>query len=222
MRNKLSLLLIIAGVMLALYPLYTYAYSWYEQYRLQAALESTAVDKAKDLSPAGEPAKESIQAGDENPVPEGTPPGEMASGGEFNGALLEIPDLNLKVAVVRGTTQPQLAKGPGWYEESALPGQGNTCIAGHRTMHGAWFRHLDQLEPEDPLVLTFEHERYVYRVERVFPIANNDWSVIQPTEYPALTLTTCHPPGSASQRLVVRAALDTEQPRQDKDYKMAK
>ncbi len=31
------------------------------------------------------------------------------------------------------------------------------------------------------------------------------WSVIDPTDKPALTLTTCHPPGWATRRLVVRA-----------------
>lgn len=51
-------------------------------------------------------------------------------------------------------------------------------------------------------------EIYRYKVERVFPIAKNDWSVIKPCGYPALTLTTCHPVGSARQRLVVRAALE--------------
>ncbi|MEW6173880.1 MAG: sortase [Bacillota bacterium] len=39
-------------------------------------------------------------------------------------------------------------------------------------------------------------------------MAKNDWSVIKPCGYPALTLTTCHPVGSARQRLVVRAALE--------------
>jgi sortase A len=109
--------------------------------------------------------------------------------------------------VLRGTTTEILNKGPGWYEESALPGQGNTAIAGHRTMHGAWFRHLDSLNTGDEIKLTFDGWVYNYTVEKVFPISNNDWSVINPTAYPALTLTTCHPVGSAAQRLVVRAAL---------------
>ena len=223
-RSKLSLVLIAAGVLLMLYPLFTYVYAWYEQNKLVAALEQQNIDVSEDSQAEGdELGQPDEQNGKvENPILEGAPPEDIFPSGEFTGALLEIPALNLKVAVLSGTTQAVLAKGPGWYEESALPGQGNTCIAGHRTMHGAWFRNVDQLQPGDPLVLIFMRNRYVYKVERVFPIANNDWSVIQPTEYPALTLTTCHPPGSASQRLVVRAALETERPGQDKEYKMAK
>lgn len=172
---------------------------------------------------AGDIVKEnSFISGTKNLLFVGAPPEDMAVGGEFNGALLEIPELDLKVAVVRGTSQAQLAKGPGWYEESALPGQGNTCIAGHRTMHGAWFRHVDRLQPGDPLILTFAGQKYVYRVEEVFPVANSDWSVIQPTGYVALTLTTCHPPGSARQRLVVRAALVKDRPGHDDEYKQSK
>ena len=74
-------------------------------------------------------------------------------------------------------------------------------------MHGAWFRHVDQLAADDPIILRHDGLTYHYQVERVFPVASNDWSVINPSPYPVLTLTTCHPVGSATQRLVVRAAL---------------
>gem|GEM_PF-221525 len=223
-RSKLSLVLIAAGVLLMLYPLFTYVYARYEQNRLVAALEQRNMDVSEDNQAQGdEPGQADEQSSEvDNPVPEGAPPGEISASEEFNGALLEIPALDLKVAVLSGTTQAVLAKGPGWYEQSALPGQGNTCIAGHRTMHGAWFRNLDRLRADDRILLISEGRKFTYAVESVFPIANNDWSVIQPTSYPVLTLTTCHPPGSASQRLVVRAALTTERPGQYKDLKMSK
>jgi sortase A len=194
--NKyLSRILILAGVMLMLYPLFTYLYSYYEQYRLRQSYEMSQQQE------------ESIKE-EQDPALTGGPPSlSFPKDGNFTGALIEIPSINLSAVVLRGTTTEILNKGPGWYEESALPGQGNTAIAGHRTMHGAWFRHLDSLNTGDEIKLTFDGWVYNYTVEKVFPISNNDWSVINPTAYPALTLTTCHPVGSAAQRLVVRAAL---------------
>lgn len=92
------------------------------------------------------------------------------------------------------------------YPEGSFPGEeGNTAIAGHRTTYGAWFRRLDLLQEGDEIIVTFGDEEYIYHVEDVFVVAKNDWSVIGATPYRALTLTTCHPPGSSLQRLVVRA-----------------
>lgn len=196
-KKLISRILILAGVLLMLYPLFTYLYSSYEQYKLRASYE---------ISPQ--------QTGESNegqdPSLTGGPPSmSFPKDGDFTGAMIEIPAINLSAVVLRGTTTEILNRGPGWYEESALPGQGNTAIAAHRTMYGAWFRHLDSLDAGDEINLTFDGWVYKYKVERVFPIANNDWSVIDPTESPALTLTTCHPVGSADQRLVVRASLVT-------------
>lgn len=201
--GKLSLVLIMVGVMLMCYPLFTYVYGWYEQNRLQASLAE------RDSGPAEH--RETGDGGsdefDEEPAVAGPSPLEAALSAEFTGALIEIPALGVSAAVVRGTSLADLRKGPGWYEESALPGSGNTAIAGHRTTYGAWFRNVDQLKAGDIISLRYAERNFLYKVERVFPIASNDWSVIEPCGYPALTLTTCHPVGSAAQRLVVRAAL---------------
>lgn len=180
-----------------LYPLSTYLYSAYEQYKLRKAYEISQ----QQNNHTGE-----VQ----DPALTGEPPSlSYPRDGDFTGAMIEIPAINLYAAVLRGTSTDILNRGPGWYEESALPGQGNTAIAGHRTMYGAWFRHVDALQEDDEINLAFDGWVYKYGVERIFPIANNDWSVIAPTDYPTLTLTTCHPVGSAAQRLVVRAKLLT-------------
>lgn len=191
-----SRILITAGVLLMLYPLFTFLYSYYEQYRLKAAYELSQEQQGTTTAEEQDPA-----------IAGGPPSLSFPKDGNFTGAMIEIPAINLSAVVQRGTTSDILNRGPGWYEQSALPGQGNTAIAGHRTMYGSWFRHLDSLNTGDDINLTFDGWVYHYKVERVFPVANNDWSVIEPTEAPALTLTTCHPVGSAAQRLVVRAAL---------------
>ncbi|HYD08866.1 MAG TPA: sortase [Acidimicrobiales bacterium] len=51
--------------------------------------------------------------------------------------------------------------------------------------------------------------RYVL-VAQPFVVSPTDTHVVDPTEHGQLTLTTCHPKGSARQRLVVQAVLQTE------------
>lgn len=194
--NKLSWILIIAGIMLALYPLFTDYYARYQQDRLKLAMEENpAVELPGDMDSGDDGSQGDTE---EQPLK------EMPEGAFM---IIDIPKLELSAVVLKGTDTKSLAKGPGWYEESVLPGEGNTAIAGHRTMHGAWFRHLDELKEGDEIIVTYQGVEYVYGVERVFVIAKNDWSVIDDCGYPALTLTTCHPVGSARQRLAVRARL---------------
>ncbi|MEQ8200000.1 MAG: class E sortase [Syntrophomonadaceae bacterium] len=120
--------------------------------------------------------------------------------------VLSIPKLNLKTAVVQGVTSRDLSMGPGLYPDSALPGdKGNVAIAGHRNVFGSWFRYLNRLEPGDRISISYQGRDYEYSVEKVYIVAENDWSVVAPTNYRALTLTTCDPPGNVTQRLIVRA-----------------
>ncbi len=122
---------------------------------------------------------------------------------------ISIPKLKVNAAIVEGTTTELLKKGPGLYEISPLPDMdgGNVCIAGHRTTYGAWFRKVDELVEGDEIRLSFNNCNYIYKVEKVFIVENNDWSVTHETGYSALTLTSCHPLRSSSQRIVVRAKL---------------
>lgn len=122
---------------------------------------------------------------------------------------LEIPRLRVDVVVVEGVTTEALRAGAGHYPGTAQPGHaGNVAIAGHRTTYGSPFRDLDKLAIGDDIVLSLSGRRHRYRVSaRPYVVAASDWSVVAPTPTATLTLTTCHPKGTARQRLVVRAAL---------------
>jgi sortase (surface protein transpeptidase) len=51
----------------------------------------------------------------------------------------------------------------------------------------------------------------VYEITRPpFVVGKNDLTVINPSPERILTLTTCHPKGSAAQRLVIRAKYQKE------------
>ena len=121
----------------------------------------------------------------------------------------EIPKLGVDTIVVQGTSPSALKAGAGHYPSTPLPGvNGNVAIAGHRTTYGRPFNRIDQLEVGDTIVLTTPEGQYTYKVSRPpFVMSPFDWTIIAKSQKPLLTLTTCHPKGSARQRLVVRAEL---------------
>jgi sortase A len=120
-----------------------------------------------------------------------------------------IPDIQVDVVVVEGVGSSALRAGAGHYPSTPLPCEhGNVAIAGHRTTYGRPFHNLDLLEPGDEIRLQVPIGECVYRVSEPWRVVSpNDVSVIASTADDRLTLTTCHPKGSARQRLIVTAQL---------------
>jgi LPXTG-site transpeptidase (sortase) family protein len=117
--------------------------------------------------------------------------------------------------VVSGTAEGDLAKGPGHYVGSAAPGQaGNVAIAGHRTTNGAPFNRLGQIEIGSRIYLTTTSgERLTYIVsETPQPVAPSDVAVLDNFGDNRITLTTCNPEFSSSQRLIVVGELKQPKP----------
>ena len=130
-----------------------------------------------------------------------------------DGALvgrIQIPAIGLSQYVVEGTDASDLSLGPGHYAGTPLLGEvGNVGIAGHRTTYGAPFDHLDEVKPCDDVYLTSPTgEQYRYVVTKApFAVLPTDVAVLDQTTYNELTLTTCTPKFSATERLVVVARL---------------
>jgi len=126
---------------------------------------------------------------------------------------ISIPRLEISYRVGEGVDNPVLDAGPGHYPQTVLPGEvGNAAMAGHRTIRGrpAYFYRLNELEPGDRIHIRYDDRSLTFVVERVFVTDPYDLSVLAPTDYPALTLTTCDPPGSDEMRLIVQARLQRE------------
>jgi sortase A len=124
---------------------------------------------------------------------------------------LQIPKLDVDVVVVEGTSLAALRAGAGHYPSTALPGEeGNVSIAGHRTTYGRPFARMDELTSGDRVVLTTPIGRHVYEITGdPFVVSPLDWTPIRryPKKGSFLTLTSCHPEGSAAYRIVVRGKL---------------
>ncbi len=127
---------------------------------------------------------------------------------------IKIPKIGVDYKVLEGVDQEELAKGPGHYPDTVLPGQlGNTAIAAHRTTHGAPFNEIDQLDPGDEIRLSYPQvgetsPTFVYRVTSTEIVKPSDYQVIftvDPTKA-TLVLTSCN--RGTTQRIVVHAELD--------------
>lgn len=137
---------------------------------------------------------------------------------------LVIPHMKVDVLVVEGTTLAALRAGAGHYPETPLPGErGNVGIAGHRTTYGRPFNRLDEMRVGDVAYLYTPFAKYTYKVVKPFGGHPNPWAVLPNAFYVVsqegvlgsghwLTLTTCNPKGSATQRLVLRLTLVKTEP----------
>ncbi|MGH3079960.1 MAG: class D sortase [Gaiellaceae bacterium] len=121
---------------------------------------------------------------------------------------LEIPRLGLRVVVVEGTSADELARGPGHYPTTPLPGLGGTAaVAGHRTTYSHPFRHLDELGAGDRIDLTTPYGSFRYIVHGRRVVDDRDWSIVRPRSFEQLVLTACHPLYSAAKCIIVSARL---------------
>lgn len=121
-----------------------------------------------------------------------------------------IPDLDVNVVVVEGTTASALRAGAGHYPETPLPCEvGNVAIAGHRTTYGRPFHSVEQLVVGDEITLETPIGSCTYAVsEEPFVVSPRQIDVVANTpDRATLTLTTCHPKGSARERLIIKANL---------------
>jgi sortase A len=120
-----------------------------------------------------------------------------------------MPSLNQSYVVAEGTDAATLRTGPGHYAGSGLPGLRKTvALAGHRTTYMAPFADIDELERGDPIVLNMPYGRFTYRVEGTRIVDPGAFWVTERGQN-RLVLTSCHPPFSAAQRIVVFARLAT-------------
>ncbi|MCD8217181.1 MAG: class C sortase [Clostridiales bacterium] len=120
-----------------------------------------------------------------------------------------IDKINVQLPIYHGTSQSVLSAGAGHLEGSSLPIGGestHSVISAHRGLPSAMlFTNLDQLEVGDTFVITVLDQVYTYEVDKI--------SIVLPSEVENLyieegedycTLMTCTPYGINSHRLLVR------------------
>jgi len=152
--------------------------------------------------------------------------GSFDSGEGF--AIMYIPKLDVKAPIAQGTdTDKVLNKGMvGHYDgdlNTAMPWDktGNFAVAAHRNTHGEPFRYINHLVPGDKVVVETSSTYYTYEItSSLASTPPSNVSVLQPIPVGSgftqpgryLTLTTCTPEFTSTNRLIVWGKLVEEQP----------
>jgi len=201
---------VLAGVMLLFFTAYllwgTGVYTHRQQAKGKTALQANPLVSASQVAggkiPPARPAR---------PLPLGSPL-----------FIIKIPKIALETAVVEGVGRDQLKKGPGHFpactqvpsgsdtdcvQQTVYPGEhGNVAISGHRTTYGAPFFNLQQVDVGDVVDIVSGPARYRYRVRgQQIVDPTTGYNVVLDHGRDELTLTTCNPRFSASQRLIISA-----------------
>ena len=123
---------------------------------------------------------------------------------------IDIPRLGVSAIIRAGSDSRTLRLAVGHIAGTAYPGEpGNVGLAGHRD---TFFRKLRDIHPDDVIRVITPDGTFHYRVARTRIVSPTDVWVLDPGTRPVLTLVTCYPftyVGSAPQRFIVRAELDT-------------
>jgi sortase A len=200
--RKLGVMLIIIGVMVALYPMGERAYSGYRQRNLLAKLELALADSAIELDVDSEVLQENAEAEKIDDLTDYS----CAIG------ILVIEKIDLRIPVMRGINNQNLRVGAALLEGSAQIGvEGNTALAAHRShTYGHLFNRLNELEVGDRIEIVTQDGVYGYSVDSNSVVGAEDVSVLSAEKGKRiLTLITCHPLNQKDPqyRIVVQASM---------------
>jgi sortase A len=196
-RRKKGRFLMIAGVSLILAGLLTvagiYGYIYYTNRRAHSAQQAL------------------FRQWDERAAPSGST--DFSVGDGIARIMASRIGLDAIVVELSGLDDSEnLKRGPGHIPGTAYPGQpGNMVVSGHRTTYGAPFRHIEQLQSGDEIMVMTGDNLYTYTVYDQRIVAPTDLTVLEQGGEPKLTLTACHPWYSAAQRIVVIARLTSSE-----------
>ncbi len=222
--------MIIAGLLVAVYPLGTEIYGWWAQRELRAQLTraNPAVETSSPTSVTVEeqrtPAPSTTSLTERSPVEPASPEQEapqdpldefrnaseayQASMVGKNGApigRMVIPSIGMDLVVIEGTETSDLKRAPGHWQETPFPGQlGNFVISGHRTTYGAPFFKLDKIKVGDEIELILPYATVRYSVTRVVVVLPTEVNTVAQLGKEQVSLAACHPIYSASHRIVVQ------------------
>lgn len=225
MKNRLGILLIAAGILLALFPLGDRIYTWYFQSKAldsYEALDSVFVEELQSEEAAlAQTSEQGIQAGLTGSALTGS--AVTSSAGATTPAVtkppapkpvpigvLKIDKINLKLPILSGATNGHMKVGVGWIKETTPIGEvGNAALAAHRSYtYGRFFNRLDEVVVGDRFQIEAAGTVYEYEVFQKLVVLPTDTSVLNRNNRDHIvTLITCTPIRKATHRLIIQGKL---------------
>lgn len=228
MRAALRLflnLVMLVGLILALWPLGQTAYGIWNQRQLAAQFQNGLKEQKKAFSAARhlsksariavKPSQKNKRKGrgsEDSPVLAAQETSTRKTQARWPLTKLSIADIDLQTFIVQGMDEAALRRGPGHDVNSSLPGEGNCVVAGHRNVYGSFFYRLDELLPGAPIILENSDGKFTYVVDSVFTTPDTNLTILNappPASAPILTLITCTLPHT-NNRIILRARLSDE------------
>jgi sortase A len=158
---------------------------------------------------SGEVKQKSIPEGKDSEVKKVMYPSRPEIGEEMG--ELYIPKLKAVLPIFHGTDENELEKGVGHFAESVLPGENdNSVLSGHRD---TVFKRLGEVGEGDLLIVRTAAGEFIFKVQKVRIVDEDDRTVIVPKPRATLTVSTCYPfkfVGSAPKRYVLVAYLTSK------------
>lgn len=242
--KKLSTILIIAGLLIILYPSAVRAYDDYQMNKLLASFEEdiASLEEIDDTEVIDLDYEDDYQAlleersnlaanggsetqGEETPtetpatVEPAPSPSQPAAAQPApkpvvkkpkTDTFIKIPAIKLLMPVLKGMTDENLRYAAATFDNGVVPGgAGNYSLAGHRSYtYGRMFNRLDELAPGHLIEITVKEETFTYRVTESFIVNPEDtWVLKSDSSKNTITLVTCTPIRTATQRLIIKGEL---------------
>ncbi|WP_461207146.1 class D sortase [Clostridium sp. DL1XJH146] len=123
--------------------------------------------------------------------------------------IIEIPKIDLKVAIGEGVDMDTLKYAVGHFPDTAMPGEtGNFAVAGHRSYtYNQYFNRLDEVKTGDEILVTSLAGTFTYIVDDISVVEPDEVSVLSQTSNSSITLVTCTPVRVATHRLIIKGHL---------------
>ncbi|HLP22709.1 MAG TPA: class E sortase [Microbacteriaceae bacterium] len=226
--GALGELLLTAGVVVLLFLAWQL---WWNDAILAQSQSSAAADVSSEWMAAATPTPGTAS---ETPTPAGPGPVDYgqpitlesvpAEGTAFG--IMYVPRFgqNTQRQIAQGVGTDVLNStrlGVGHYMDSALPGEpGNFAIAAHRSAYGGGMHLINELQVGDPIYIQTKDGWYTYRFRNFEYVRASAVAVVSAvpqnrgtdTGQRLITLTTCNPLYSTSERIVAYGVFDTWQP----------
>lgn len=214
--RKLSYVIILAGILIMLYP---QASEWYNDRQeaqllneLEQNFQNTATIEA-DTNTKNTYAQVNQLLAEEPAEPAVTAEPVVAEQKEQEPeaiALIQIDKIDLKLPVLEGATKANMKHAAAHITETTPIGEvGNAAIAAHRARtKGRLFNRLNEVENGDIITVTTNGQTYKYKVFDTLVVEPTDVSVLNRNDKDKiLTLITCDPLVNPTHRLIIHAKL---------------
>lgn len=216
MKKAVSILLIVAGIAIILYPAVKRDYAARQQAKILKELDQyitdTSEDESSDSSVSSSAASKSPSPSQSASSDEDKKKAEMDAYIKKNiEGVLKIPEIDLNMPVLKGASKKNLAISP-----SSMDGTGkagtvcNYCIAGHRSRtYGHQFNRLGELKKGDKIFFQSTSDTFTYTISDIKLVKATDASLLAPVKGEKLmTLITCDYRLKPTGRLIVTAVME--------------